>query len=271
MGIRMLPDLRFVIGAGLATTLLVATTFGVVATLRLAHQAKMGPFESSRSLAYADQTDWNQFQDPTAARRFDDMTRPIGSESVPPSLNPPADVATDAPQPVAPSPIPEPPEPDIAGASVSNLPADVAQDTNVAGGVPQDGTAAPVADDHTAHLDLEPVPAPAATTGAPVPDAAATAATGPDVSPSVQVAARDLPATAPATTEPAITEPPATEPAAIEPATPEPATIAPVIAAPAPIAEPSAGSEVDRVASIPATSPVPMTAVEPTLPSASAP
>ena len=69
MGNWMLPDLRFVLGAALATALLVVTAFGVATTLRLAHQAKVGPLEASRSLAYADQTDWNQFQDPRSEER----------------------------------------------------------------------------------------------------------------------------------------------------------------------------------------------------------
>jgi hypothetical protein len=224
MGNRTLPDLRFVIGAALATALLVVTAFGVAVTLRLSHQAKVGPLEASRSLAYADQTDWNQFQDPTAARRFEDMTRPIDGESVQPSLDPPAGTATEAPQPVAPLPTLETPARDTAS-------------------VPQDGNATPVVDDHAINADLEAVivPAPAAATNASLPEAAA--ATGPDETPAVEVAAIDPPATVPATIEPA---PPAA-----------------VISAPAPTAELPAASEVDRVASIPATSPGDITAVEP--------
>src|SRR5947207_6549289 len=58
----MLPNLRFTVGAMLATALLVVTAFGIAATLRLAREAKTGPLETSRSLAYTDQTDWNQFR-----------------------------------------------------------------------------------------------------------------------------------------------------------------------------------------------------------------
>jgi hypothetical protein len=260
----MLPDLRFVIGAGLATTLLVVTGFGVVATLRLAHQAKVGPLASSRALAYADQTDWNQFQDPTAARRFEDMTRPIASESAAPSLEPPAEVATAALEPVAPSPISEPTAQEVARVQPPlNLTTDVAPDSNVAGIVPQDGNAPPSADDHAARVDLEPVTeaTPAATTSVPLPDVVT--ATAPSDTPSINVAALDitpsLPAsippatTLPASTEPVTIEPVTIAPAAIAPATTEPAVIEPMIAAPAPIVEPPAASEIERVASIPVT------------------
>ena len=93
----MLPDLRFVVGAGLALALLVVTAFGVAATLRFAHRAKVGPLEASRSLAYAG---WNQFQNPSATRRFDkieNIVGPAASDSVLPSLVPPAGVDADAP------------------------------------------------------------------------------------------------------------------------------------------------------------------------------
>jgi hypothetical protein len=230
----MLPDLRFVVGAVLATALLVVTAFGVTTTLRLAHQAKVGPLEASRSLAYADQTDWNQFQDPTAARRFEDMTRQEGlarsegltssegltrsieSENVQPSIGHPADTAADATQPVAPSPILETSAP---------VTASVAQDADPAAAVPQDGNA-PIADDHATHADLEPVIVPAPAT-----------ASGQNETPADVVAALDPPVKVPA-------------------------SIAPAIAAPAPTGEPPVASEVDRVASIPAASPSPITSVE---------
>ena len=247
MGNWMLPDLRFVLGAVMATALLVVTAIGVATTLRLAHQAKVGPLEASRSLAYADQTDWNQFQDPTATRRFEDMARAIDSEHAQPSLDPVAVIAPDAPQSVAPSHILEtpasdtasvPPEPTLAAdvAQDANVIAGNAQDANVAAGVQQDGNAIPVADDHSTQLDLATVTAPAATTSTPLPEAAA--ATGLGETPAVEIAAVDPPDTAPATIEPAIAEP-------------------------APMAEPPAASEIDRVAAIPAVSPGVITAVEP--------
>lgn len=69
----MLPDLRFVLGGAVAISLLGMTGLGLFATVRLAHQAKIGPLEASRSLAFADQSEWNPFYDPDSARLFEDM------------------------------------------------------------------------------------------------------------------------------------------------------------------------------------------------------
>ncbi len=69
----MLSDLRFIFGATLATALLAVTTFGFAVSLRLSQQARVGPLEASRSMAYAAPTDWNQFHDPAGARRFDQL------------------------------------------------------------------------------------------------------------------------------------------------------------------------------------------------------
>ena len=44
-GESMLPDFRFVIGAGLATAFLGVTSVGLLATVRLTHQGKVGPLE----------------------------------------------------------------------------------------------------------------------------------------------------------------------------------------------------------------------------------
>jgi hypothetical protein len=49
--------------------------FGIFASARLIHQAKVGPRESSRTLAYADPADWNQFYDSTALRRRGEPAR----------------------------------------------------------------------------------------------------------------------------------------------------------------------------------------------------
>ena len=105
----MLPNLRFTVGAMLATALLVVTAFGIAATLRLAREAKTGPLETSRSLAYTDQTDWNQFTDPTAVRRYEEAMRPVASEEAPPVTEP----ATSLPPGVVASPKLEPIAPDI--------------------------------------------------------------------------------------------------------------------------------------------------------------
>jgi hypothetical protein len=128
---RMLPDFRFVIGAILATVLLGVAAFGLTAAVRLAHQAKVSPLETSRTLAFADPADWNQFHHPDGTRRFEGMgrqpdaaaaealferfSRPsAGAERVaivdrerPPE--PAAATAPSAPAPQAPAATPEPP------------------------------------------------------------------------------------------------------------------------------------------------------------------
>ena len=240
----MLPDLRFVIGAGLALALLVVTGFGVAATLRFAHQAKMGPLEASRSLAYAGQTDWNQFQNPSATRRFENIeniVRPAASDSVLRSLVPPAGVDADAPPPVAPSSLLEALEPGPAGdlpdptvaagaGQDANSTPRAAQDGLMAASVPHDGDVPPGGDDPATPVDLDSVIGPAAAASAPLSDAA-TAAKPIEKFP-VEFAAVASPAILPASSDP-------------EHARPEPSP------------------ESERVANIPATLPRDITAVEP--------
>src|SRR5438067_11620102 len=70
----MLPDLRFVIGAALAASLIIVAGVGLLAAVKVAPHTATGPLETSRSLAFDDRLDWNQFQDPDAARRFARLT-----------------------------------------------------------------------------------------------------------------------------------------------------------------------------------------------------
>ena len=99
----MVPDLRFVVGAGVAISLLGLTTLGVFAAVRLAHQVKMGPLEASRSQAFADHAEWNPFYDPSSARLFQRIARAPDPE---PARHraaeaPPPVLAYDAPVPTA--------------------------------------------------------------------------------------------------------------------------------------------------------------------------
>jgi hypothetical protein len=109
-GIAM-PDLRFTIGAVLATALLTVTAFGVTATLRLAQHAKLGPLDLARSLAYSDSSDWNQFADPTATRRFEELMRPVEGVTMPITEV----TTTSGPVPAAPSALPEAGAQDLTG------------------------------------------------------------------------------------------------------------------------------------------------------------
>lgn len=87
----MLPDLRFVIGAGLATAVLGVAAIGVSASVRLAFQAQIGPIETSRTLAFADHSEWNQFYDADNARRFEGMLQNASLSSKGDVATPPAD------------------------------------------------------------------------------------------------------------------------------------------------------------------------------------
>jgi hypothetical protein len=105
----MLPDFRFIIGAALAATLLAVSGLGLFTATQLAHQAKMGPLETSRSLAFADHPEFNQFYDAETARRFEDVARKAASSGteVSPSSRPAPEATvpqemTFPPPPVAP-------------------------------------------------------------------------------------------------------------------------------------------------------------------------
>src|SRR5690349_13267878 len=89
----MLPDFRFVIGAILAMAVLGTTAFGMLVAVRATHQTKAGPLEVSRSLAFGDRADWNQFYDPDSGRRFEELAR---KSDAPPPARPPH-----APEPAA--------------------------------------------------------------------------------------------------------------------------------------------------------------------------
>ena len=49
----MLPDLRFLVGAVLATALLAVAGLGLLSAVKIAQQARISPLEASRSLAFA--------------------------------------------------------------------------------------------------------------------------------------------------------------------------------------------------------------------------
>jgi hypothetical protein len=74
----MLPDFRFALGALLAITLLAVTGLGLVTSVRLMHEARIGPLEDSHGLAYAGHAEWNQFYDPDGARRFEGLNKTEG-------------------------------------------------------------------------------------------------------------------------------------------------------------------------------------------------
>jgi hypothetical protein len=67
----MLSDLRFVFGALMATAMLAVAAFGIGVSMRLAREAKLGPFETTRRLAYTDRGEWNKFYDAAGLRQPD--------------------------------------------------------------------------------------------------------------------------------------------------------------------------------------------------------
>src|SRR5262247_3564599 len=91
----MLPNFRFVIGAVLATMVLAVAALGLFTATRLTHQAKVGPLETARNLAFDDRSDWNQFYDPENARRFEELAR-RSDTSAQQSANAPAEAAPPA-------------------------------------------------------------------------------------------------------------------------------------------------------------------------------
>jgi hypothetical protein len=118
---RMLPDLRFLIGAVLATALLGVTVFGLAAAMHLSRQSKVAPLETSRLLAYTPDGGYRIVDVP--ARRFDNPFANIPPDPNPvpmqQSLRPAAEQepAGDSETAAAPEPAGEPrAEPELAAA-----------------------------------------------------------------------------------------------------------------------------------------------------------
>jgi hypothetical protein len=86
----MLSGFRFVIGALLASAMLGVGSLGLYATVKLRHQAKAGPIESSRNLVFDDRVDWNQFYSPDSARLFEQLAPKASASEPAESSVPPA-------------------------------------------------------------------------------------------------------------------------------------------------------------------------------------
>ena len=84
----MLPDLRFLIGAVLATALLGVTLFGLAAAMHISHQSKLSPLDASRMLAYTPDSQHRIFDIP--ARRGDSPFANIPADPNPVPLQQPA-------------------------------------------------------------------------------------------------------------------------------------------------------------------------------------
>jgi hypothetical protein len=75
---RMLPAFRFMLGAALATLLLVLTVFGLAATVRLAQETKASPVEAARALAYATPAGWGEIYSDEGRRLSEIEHEPTG-------------------------------------------------------------------------------------------------------------------------------------------------------------------------------------------------
>jgi hypothetical protein len=114
----MLPDFRFVLGAILALTMLTVGGLGMVTSVQLVREAHMAPLDQSRSLAFAGHTEWNQFYDPDAARRFEALADKTEAPVAEARLEPPAETpAPPEPAPVAAVP-PAPAAPEEVTAAI---------------------------------------------------------------------------------------------------------------------------------------------------------
>ena len=100
----MLADLRFVLGAVLAVTLLAVMGLGVVTSVALMREAHVRPIEDSRSLAYAGLLGRNEFYDPDGTWRSAPAGAPAGQIETPAAVaptEPPEQIASIPPNPPA--------------------------------------------------------------------------------------------------------------------------------------------------------------------------
>jgi hypothetical protein len=187
----MLPDFRFLIGAVLATGMLGVAGFGLATAVRLSHEARVGPSEASRSLAFDDRADWNQFSDPEFVRRFERLAHHPDEAATTPASDAAATAGAPLPA-VAPS-ISEAPARDEPAA---NAPADM--DTHVA-----------MAEERPAELDQRASPDSEASAAAIAPVVAEPVAVAPaaePLDPSIVVADTGAPTTAEVATAPTAVE-----------------------------------------------------------------
>src|SRR5215471_11216488 len=81
----MLPDLRFAIGAVLASALLIVAAFGLAATVRVAHHQSVTADDPWRTLSFNDPTDWGLLAErsrTTTAIRTELPERPPGDLAI---------------------------------------------------------------------------------------------------------------------------------------------------------------------------------------------
>ncbi|MPZ39788.1 MAG: hypothetical protein GEU95_17365 [Rhizobiales bacterium] len=214
----MIPDLRFVIGAVIATALLGVTVFGLAAAMHLSYQSKLGPLEASRLLAYSSD---GRSRIPVPAPRLDNPFANIPVDPSPLLMRPPAMSADQSPAPLQQQA--EPIEPPAQTAATNAQPAD---DREPASFPPPDDL-----DTVDERAVIDP-PLPLDDASAPSTESAPAAESGAPGVPTPEPAVAD-------------TTPPVESPAA--PVETTPVTPAPVVESPP---EPSAAPEVEQVGTI---------------------
>src|SRR5215471_1849882 len=117
----MLPDLRFAIGAVLASALLIVAAFGLAATVRVAHHQSVTADDPWRTLSFNDPTDWGLLAERSRT------TTAIRTELRAALRAPPAAVAPPAPAEPTADPLKPPlapmPDPDVVAAIRPTAPA----------------------------------------------------------------------------------------------------------------------------------------------------
>lgn len=200
----MIPDLRFVVGAVIATALLGVTLFGLAAAMHISHQSKISPLEASRLLAYAPESRHRIFDIP--APRLDSPFANIPADPNPVPLQQPSEPA-EPPQQTAATAQPAP----DAQASPAAQPASPPRPANDADTVDERAVVDP-----PLPLDNDP-PAAAAESApaAPPPESAAAAAPPVETTPAAAAPVAEQPAAAqdvqqvgsiPTTTDAAVTD-----------------------------------------------------------------
>jgi hypothetical protein len=184
----MLPDFRFVLGAGLAIALIAVAGLGLVTSVQLAHEARIGPLDDSHRLAYAGHFEWNQFYDPEAARRFQGLAGKSEAPVAETRLATPAETAAFAPVIVPPADPEErtasiPPnrhDPDMTSIANDPVPQADTPPTGLSSETPAVTIAALPAE--SAGAEASSVPAPSVTApSAPAPSAPAPSAPAPEM------------------------------------------------------------------------------------------
>ena len=147
----MLPDFRFLVGAVLATALFGVTAIGLFSAVKIAHQARIGPLEASRSFAFAPEHGRPPFRDATPWFGIplpEDPFANLPRGSAPDVVEAPKIVAPEvaAPEVVtqAPSVEPETPAPTETAASTPDE-ADTVDERAVIEPLPTDGNSTDIA------------------------------------------------------------------------------------------------------------------------------